>query len=116
MVKIIYYFHGLSQWSYFAYLALDKILERFGADIEFEWKVTDGKPITTNPDDYRWIYRRSKYVSGIETNPAWRREGDVTLPASSGIEAVRILGADADSLAPAIPQSSRDRWKTGRIV
>lgn len=100
-ITIIYYFDPVSQWCSFADLALDRIRERFAADCSFEWRlaaINGGEPMTSPPEAMAWMYRRSKFVSGIETNAGWRRPGDTSLYACMAVEALRLLGADADTL------------------
>jgi predicted DsbA family dithiol-disulfide isomerase len=108
-VKMIYYMDILSSWCFFAEGPLAKVRSRFGADLEFEWRIAalrDGKPLGYSPEVLGWYYKRSHTLSGTLLNVAWiESESDATWWPDVAAEAARSLGQGDDKVRLALAQA-----------
>ena len=67
-MRLLFYYDVCSQWSYFGDLTLDRLRERYGSDLDVEWRIAmvkDGKAIGYTAESLGWMYRRSESVTGI---------------------------------------------------
>jgi predicted DsbA family dithiol-disulfide isomerase len=108
-VKMIYYLDILSSWCFFAEDAIAKIKSRFGADLEYEWRIAalrDGKPLGYSPEVLGWYYKRSQTLSGTLLNVAWiESESDSTWWPNVAAEAARSLGQTDDKVRLALSRA-----------
>jgi predicted DsbA family dithiol-disulfide isomerase len=96
-VNLLFYYDVCSQWSYFADLTLDRLREKYGSDLDVEWRiamVNDGAPIGYSAESLGWMYRRSESISGIAVTSNWIRGNDRTLYANLAVAAAAQLGHD----------------------
>jgi len=94
-LRITYFLDVISQWCFAADVSLDRVCELYRERVVIEWKialVNNGLPFSPVPEAMAWVYERSKSITGIETNAAWRRPGDVTLWINAAAEAARAMG------------------------
>jgi predicted DsbA family dithiol-disulfide isomerase len=108
-VKMIYYMDVLSSWCTFVDGPLAKVRTRFGADLEFEWRIAalrDGKPLGYSPEVLGWYYKRSQSLSGTLLNVAWiESENDATWWPNVAAEAARSLGHADDTVRLALAKA-----------
>jgi predicted DsbA family dithiol-disulfide isomerase len=96
-MKIIFYYDVCSQWSYFADLTLDRLREKYGENLNVEWRIAmvkDGEAIGYTPEALGWMYRRSESIAGIAVTSRWIRGNDRTLYANLAVAAAQRLGHD----------------------
>ncbi len=96
-MKLTLYYDVCSQWSYFGDLTLDKLREKYGADLDVEWKIAmvkDGEPVGYSAEALGWMYRRSESITGIAVTSRWIRGDDRTLYANLAVAAAQQLGHD----------------------
>jgi predicted DsbA family dithiol-disulfide isomerase len=96
-VKLLFYYDVCSQWSYFADLTLDRLREKYGSDLDVEWRIAmvkDGEPIGYSAESLGWMYRRSESISGIKVTSKWIHGNDRTLYANLAVAAAEQLGHD----------------------
>jgi predicted DsbA family dithiol-disulfide isomerase len=96
-VKLLFYYDVCSQWSYFGDLTLDRLCEKYGGDLDVEWRIAmvkDGEPIGYSAESLGWAYRRSESISGIAVTSNWIRGNDRTLYANLAVAAAEHLGHD----------------------
>jgi predicted DsbA family dithiol-disulfide isomerase len=96
-VKITFYYDVCSQWSYFGDLTLDRLRDKYGADLDVEWQIAmvkDGEAIGYTPEALGWMYRRSESIAGIAVTSRWIRGNDRTLYANLAVAAAQQLGHD----------------------
>jgi predicted DsbA family dithiol-disulfide isomerase len=96
-VKITFYYDVCSQWSYFADLTLDRLREKYGKDLNVEWRIAmvkDGEPVGYTAEALGWMYRRSESITGIAVTSGWIRGNDRSLYANLAVAAARRLGHD----------------------
>jgi predicted DsbA family dithiol-disulfide isomerase len=94
-VKITFYYDVCSQWSYFADLTLDGLRERYGKDLDVEWRIAmvkDGEEIGYTQEALGWMYRRSESIAGIAVTSRWIAGNDRTLYANLAVAAAQRLG------------------------
>ena len=96
-VKITFYYDVCSQWSYFGDLTLDRLREKYGTDLDVEWRIAlvkDGEAIGYTPAALGWMYRRSESITGIAVTSRWIQGNDRTLYANLAVAAAQHLGHD----------------------
>jgi predicted DsbA family dithiol-disulfide isomerase len=96
-MKLTFYYDVCSQWSYFGDLTLDRLREKYGADLDVEWRIAmvkDGEAIGYTPEALGWMYRRSESITGIAVTSRWIRGNDRTLYANLAVAAAQHLGHD----------------------
>ena len=96
-MKLLFYYDVCSQWSYFADLTLDRLREKYGSDLDVEWRIAmvkDGEPIGYSAESLGWMYRRSESISGIKVTSKWIHGNDRTLYANLAVAAAEQLGHD----------------------
>jgi predicted DsbA family dithiol-disulfide isomerase len=96
-MKIIFYYDVCSQWSYFADQTLDRLRQKYGEDLNVEWRIAmvkDGEAIGYTPEALGWMYRRSESIAGIAVTARWIRGDDRTLYANLAVAAAQRLGHD----------------------
>lgn len=96
-MRLLFYYDVCSQWSYFADLALDRLREEYGSDLDVEWRIAmvkDGEPIGYSAESLGWMYRRSESITGIAVTSSWIRGNDCTLYANLAVAAAEQLGHD----------------------
>ncbi len=96
-MKITLYYDICSQWSYFGDLTLDRLREKFGADLDVRRQIAmvkDGEPIGYTAEALGWMYRRSESIAGIAVTSKWIRGDDRTLYANLAVAAAEHLGHD----------------------
>lgn len=96
-MKLTFYYDVCSQWSYFGDLTLDRLREKYDADLDVEWRIAmvkDGEAIGYTPDALGWMYRRSESITGIAVTSRWIRGNDRTLYANLAVAAAQHLGHD----------------------
>lgn len=96
-MKITFYYDVCSQWSYFADLALDRLRQKYGEDLDVEWRIAmvkDGEAIGYTSEALGWMYRRSESIAGIAVTSRWIRGNDRTLYANLAVTAAQQLGHD----------------------
>jgi predicted DsbA family dithiol-disulfide isomerase len=107
--KIIYYTDVLSSWCAFAEEPLAKVRARFGADLDYEWRVAllrDGAPLGYDQEMLGWYYKRSKSMSGVLLNVAWlESKSDATRWPNVAAEAARSLGKTDDTVRLALAKA-----------
>jgi predicted DsbA family dithiol-disulfide isomerase len=96
-MNITFYYDVCSQWSYFGDLTLDRLREKYGGDLDVEWKIAmvkDGEAIGYTPEALGWMYRRSESITGIAVTSRWIQGNDRTLYANLAVAAAQHLGND----------------------
>ena len=96
-MKVSFYYDVCSQGSYFGDLTLDRLREKYGADLDVEWKIAlikDGEPIGYTPEALGWMYRRSESITGTAVTSRWIQGNDRTLYANLAVAAAQHLGND----------------------
>lgn len=96
-MKLIFYYDVCSQWSYFGDLTLDRLREKYGADLDVDWRiamVNDGDPVGYSAEALGWMYRRSESITGIAVTSRWIQGNDRTLYANLAVAAAQHLGHD----------------------
>ena len=95
-VQVTYYVDTLSSWCLIAESAVDRLLEEFGTEIDFEWKIAqlnDAAPFDGTPEKFEWMYRRTHAVTGVQLNHTWHTKmEDSSLFPNLAAEAARTLG------------------------
>lgn len=107
--KIIYYTDILSSWCTFAEEPLAKVRARFGADLDYEWRVAllrDGAPLGYDQEMLGWYYKRSNSMSGVMLNVTWLEgKSDATRWPNVAAEAARSLGKTDDTVRLALAKA-----------
>ncbi|HEY1655862.1 MAG TPA: DsbA family protein [Candidatus Tumulicola sp.] len=96
-MKVTFYYDVCSQWSYFGDLRLDKLREKYGADLDVSWQIAlikDGEAIGYTREALDWMYRRSESITGIAVTSRWIQGNDRTLYANLAVAAAQHLGYD----------------------
>lgn len=96
-MKLTFFYDVCSQWSYFGDLTLDRLIEKYGADLDVDWRIAmvkDGEAIGYTREALEWMYRRSESITGIAVTSRWIQGNDRTLYANLAVAAARQLGHD----------------------
>lgn len=96
-MKLIFYYDVCSQWSYFGDLTLDRLREKYGTELDVDWRIAmvkDGEPIGYTAEALGWMYRRSESITGIAVTSRWIQGNDRTLYANLAVAAAQHLGHD----------------------
>jgi predicted DsbA family dithiol-disulfide isomerase len=97
MMQLIFYYDVCSQWSYFGDLTLDRLREKYEADLDVVWRIAmvkDGEAIGYTREALGWMYRRSESITGIAVTSQWIQGNDRTLYANLAVAAAERLGHD----------------------
>jgi predicted DsbA family dithiol-disulfide isomerase len=97
MMQLIFYYDVCSQWSYFGDLTLDRLREKYEADLGVVWRIAmvkDGEAIGYTREALGWMYRRSESITGIAVTSQWIQGNDRTLYANLAVAAAERLGHD----------------------
>ncbi|HET9095973.1 MAG TPA: DsbA family protein [Candidatus Baltobacteraceae bacterium] len=99
-VDVIYYVDVLSSWCHIADRAVERIEEKYGESVRFEWRIAQlfgYGPLPYTRGDLVWYYARTAKMTGVQLNTAWHDSPETTTKyANQAAEAARVLGA-ADS-------------------
>lgn len=96
-MKLTFYYDVCSQWSYFGDLTLDRLREKYGAELDVDWRIAmvkDGETIGYTQEALGWMYRRSESITGIAVTSRWIQGNDRTLYANLAVAAAQHLGHD----------------------
>jgi 2-hydroxychromene-2-carboxylate isomerase len=108
MIKMVHYFYTLSSWSLVAEDAVQEVRDRFGDQIEYDWRVaiTDYGGAGPYPRaKLQFFYDRLERATGKHINLDWWREGYDWLVPDRVIAAARLLGATGNETRLAIARA-----------
>lgn len=116
---MIYYVDVLSSWCYVADRALERIREKYGEELNVEWRIAQlfgGGPLPYTGEDLAWYYGRTAKATGVHLDAWWHDDpGDTTLHANLAAEAVRSLGVEGDAVRRGLAQAAMiERKPMGR--
>lgn len=116
---MVYYVDVLSSWCYIADRALERIREKYGAELHVEWRIAQlfgGGPLPYTGAELAWYYGRTAKATGVQLDAWWHdREDDTTLHANLAAEAVRALGVAGDAVRRGLAHAAMiDRKPMGR--
>ena len=119
LVTMIYYLDVLSSWCYVADRALERIREKYGDELQVEWRIAQlfgGGPLPYTCEQLAWYYGRTAKASGVQLDAWWHRHADdSTLHANLAAEAVRFLGVGGDTVRRGLAHAAMiDRKPLGR--
>lgn len=122
-VKITTFLEVTSSWCYWSEPAWAELKNRYGARVDFEWKIAKMQPSDwpVSREQCDWFYRRSGMVmrSPFMLNSGWWEPGYAagTYPAASFVaEAAKDFGFAGDEIRLALSHAcEREGRKVGRL-
>jgi predicted DsbA family dithiol-disulfide isomerase len=106
MVRLIYYCDVLSSWCFYCEPNLDKLREKYGSRLWYEWRIALVRDLPANRAQVEWFYKRSGSISGSRLNPGWLQGAYENLEPNLAAEAARALGVTDDSVRRALSRAA----------
>jgi predicted DsbA family dithiol-disulfide isomerase len=106
-LRIIYYLDVASSWCFWAEPAWSALKERYGQEIDFDWKIAlmGSASLPTSREQLAWFYRRSGMMmrSPFMLNTEWLQPGRTEYSVRNFVaQAARDLGASDDRVRLAL--------------